>query len=232
MASKKTHRLLWIAGAGVGAFVAYRYVYQPWAAQRAALAASGGTPAGGGLLTSIFPTTYPNVGLPGPTALVSTPTTVGSVPSIGPTVPGLVGVVMRKKNWTQSQAQTRLDQLVAAATAQSAEIARLKAGTPNPAAAGIPAAQAVLAANVAALAEAKTAYAAAVAAGDTNGALTWNAAILGHQNDINDLNARIAAASVANDNTAAIAAYEGSLAALDGDYFALTDTHLLGGVAG
>lgn len=227
---KKHHRLLLIAGAGIGGYVVYQYVYKPWAAQRAAVAAAGGLDTTGlPSLSSLIPS-YPNVGLPGVSSMVSAPTTVGTVPSIGPTVPGLVGVVMRKKSWTQQQAQTRLDQLVAAAQNAKAQIAALSAGTANPAAAGIPAAQAALAANVAALAVAQDAYAKLVAAGDANGAALYQAAILGHQNDINDLNARIAAASVANDNTAAIAAYQGSLAALDNDYFALTDTHLVGGV--
>lgn len=244
--ARKHRRLLWIAGAGVGAYVAYRYVYRPWADARALAALPGGAAAGaagGGTSPAILPN-YPNISFPNPLNMLtppappitapvtSTPAGVPTtqVPSIGATVPGLVGVVMRKKNWTQQQAQTRLDQLVAGAQNARAQITALSSASSNPAAAGIPAAQAALAASQAALAVAQQAYNQLVAAGDANGAALYHAAILGHQNDINELNARIAAASTANDNTAAIAAYEGALASLDNDYFALTDTHLIGGV--
>lgn len=225
--AKKHHKLLWIAGAGVGGFVVYQYVYKPWAAQQAAVAAAGGVSAGTSS-PSLFPS-FPSVSLPSPSSMVSAPTTVGTtVPSIGATVPGVVGIVMQKKMWTQQQATDRLNALVAAAQNAQTAIANLKGGGANPAAAGVPAAQAQLAAEQAALAGATDSYNKLLAAGDAIGAAAYQAAMLGHQNDINDLNARIAAASATVDNTAAIAAYEGQLAANDNDYFALTGSHLVG----
>ena len=53
--------------------------------------------------------------------------------------------------------------------------------------------------------------------------------MIGHQNDINELNALIASVSKPVDNSAAIAAYQGQLAANDNDYFALTGSHLISG---
>lgn len=227
MAIKKKHRtLLWVAGAGVGGFLAYEYLYKPWAAQQAALVAAGGTTAG----TSLFPS-LPSISLPSPASLLSEPSSVG-IPSIGVNPGGVVGACMLKKGgtWTQSQCQTHLDALVAAATNAQQQITALSAGTSNPAAAGIPAAQAALAASQAALATATTAYDQLAAAGNTDGAATYHAAILSHQSEIADLTARIAAAQTAPNNTAAIAAYQGQLAANDNDYFNLTGVHLVGGV--
>ena len=229
MATKKTkHTLLWVAGAGVGGFLAWEYLYKPWAAQQAALAGAAGVPAS----PSLFPS-LPSINLPSPSSMLTEPSTVGTVPSIGVNPGGVVGACMLKKGgtWTQSQCQTRLDQLVAAAQSAQAAITQLQAGGgANPAAAGIPAAQAALAASQAALATATMAYNQLVAAGNTDGAATYHAAILAHQSEIADLTQRIAQASTANDNTAAIAAYQGQLAANDADYFALTGSHLIGGV--
>lgn len=227
MAARKKHTLLWIAGAGVGAFAVYEWLYKPWAAQQAALVASGALPASTNPLSSLFP----SLNLPAPASMLSTTPAVGPVPSTGAPVGGVVGACMAKKGftWTQTQCQTRLDALVSAATNARSAIAQLQSATSNPAAAGIPAAQAQLAATQAALATATDSYNKLLAAGDTNGAATFHAAMLAHQSDIADLTARIAAAGTANDNSAAIAAYQGQLAANDADYFALTGSHLIGG---
>lgn len=226
MAIKKKHRLLWAAGAGVAGFAAYKWVYQPWAAQRALLAAAGATNAGG------FLPSYPTAPLPSPGTMLSPPTTVGGPTSIGQTYGGVLGACIAKKGgtWTPQYCQQRLDALVGAAQNAKAAIAQLKAGGTNPAAAGIPAAQAALAANQAALATATTNYNNSLAAGNSNDAAIWHAAILGHQADIVDLTNRIAAAKAPVNNLAAISAFEGQLASNDNDYFNLTGVHLISAV--
>jgi hypothetical protein len=225
MATAKRHTLLLIAGAGVGAFVAYEFVYKPWASARAAAAAAG-QPA-----PSLFSSIVPS--LPPPAAMVSAPAQITpSNLNPGAAVGGVVGACMQKKGntWTQQQCQARLDALVAAAQNAKAAIAQLQSAAGNPAAAGIPAAQAALAQNQAALQVATTNYNAAAAAGNVNDAATWHAAMLAHQADITDLTNRIAAAQAPADNSAAIAAYQGQLAANDNDYFNLTGVHLLAGI--
>lgn len=223
---RKTHRLLWIAGAGVGAWLVYERVYKPWAAASSAAVAAGGQ------APSIL-SALPNILLPTPTpspaAMVSAPLAITpSNLNPGALVGGAVGACMQKKGntWTQQQCQTRLDALVAAAGNAKLAISQLSAAG-NPAASGIPAAQAQLAAEQAALVEAQTNYQANLNAGNTTNANAWYAAMIGHQNDINELNARIAAAQADPDNSAAIAAYQGQLAANDNDYFALTGSHLI-----
>lgn len=236
MAIKKKHRkLLLIAGVGVGGYLAYRFVYVPWKAGQAALPA---TPAGGnGLLNYLFPTTtpLPAVNLPSPTSLITAPTSlpapISTGGTLGPQYGGVLGACLAAKpTWSPSYCQQRLNQYVAAAQEAQAAIANLSGATANPAAAGIPAAQAQIAAEQAAYNAAKDSYDKLTAAGDAVGAQKFSAAMIGHQNDINDLTARIAAASTANDNSSAIAAWEGQLAALDQDYFNLTGAHLTGGV--
>lgn len=242
MALKRKHkRLLMVAGVGVGGFLAYRYIYQPWAAQRAATAAAGGAaPGAGGLLSALFPgAALPAVRLPSPASVVSAPTSVGGngLPppigstTLGPQYSGALGACIKAKGgtWSPEYCQQRLTGYVTAAANARAAINALSAPGANPAAAGIPAAQAQLAVEKNALAAAVTAHDQLVAAGDP-GAANYQVAIIGHQNDIQDLETRIAAASTANDNSAAIAAWEGSLAALDSDYFNLTGAHLTGGV--
>jgi hypothetical protein len=224
--AKKHHRILWIAGAGLGAWAAYRYVYQPWAAASAAAAAAGTqAPSLLSAITSAIP-------LPSPAAMVGQPLAITpSNLSPGLQVGGPVGACMQKKGntWTQQQCQSRLDALTAAASNARLAISQLSVAS-NPAASGIPQAQAQIALEQAALNVATTNYNNAVAAGNSNDAATWNAAIIGHQNDINELNARIAAAQTPVDNSAAIAAYQGQLAANDNDYFALTGSHLISGI--
>jgi multidrug efflux pump subunit AcrA (membrane-fusion protein) len=218
----RKHRILWIAGAGVGAFAAYHWIYKPWAASRdAALAAGGQVP-------SLFPFSSASA-LPPPAAMVSAPAQITpSNLNPGAAVGGVVGACMTKKGntWTQGQCQARLDALVSAARNATAAIAQLQNGV-NPAAGGIVAAQAQLAAEQAALDIATQNYNAAAAAGNTNDAATWHAAVLAHQSDIADLNNRIAAAQAPANNAAAISAYQGQLAANDNDYFNLTGVHLL-----
>ena len=225
----KKHRILWIAGAGIGAWVAYEYVYKPWAAASAAAAAAGTTAPG--LLASL-PSILAPTALPSPAAMLSTPLAITpSNLNPGALVGGAVGACMAKKGgtWTQQQCQTRLDALSAAANNAQLAISQLRANTTNPAVSGIPATQAQIALEQAALNVATTNYNAAVAANNTNDAATWHAAMIGHQNDINELNALIASVSQPVDNSAAIAAYQGQLAANDNDYFALTGSHLISG---
>lgn len=237
MATKKSHKLLWVAGAGVGAYLGYRYVYQPWkAAQDALLTTTAATlpttslPSYVSPLSMVAPpTTLPTMlpvttVTPQPTSLVPT-----SVTTLGPQYSGVIGACIAKKGntWTAQQCSDRLTAIVAGAQAAQAAIAQLSAANANPAAAGIPAAQAQVAIETAALQQAQAAYAKAQAAGDGAGAAAWAAAIIGHQNDINDLTARIAAAQAPVNNSADIAAREGALAALDSNYFDLTGVHIL-----
>jgi hypothetical protein len=218
----KHHTLLWIIGIGGAGWAGYEYIYKPWAAQQAAnalLAAGGTLPATTAAPTSLLP----SLTLPSPLSMITEPTALPT-PSIGTNPGGAVGACMTAKGgtWTQSQCQTRLDALTQAAQNAMAALAQLQAGTPNPAAAGIPAAQAQLEAEQAALATATDSYNQLVAAGNTNGAATFKAAMDAHTADINDLTARIAAAQVPVNNTAAIAAYQGALAANQQDYANLT----------
>ncbi len=226
----RKHRILWIAGAGVGAWAGYQFIYKPWAAARAAALAAGGQ------VPSLFPS-LPALGgpvtVPGPGAMVSgpAPQIMPSNLNPGAAVGGVVGACMQKKGntWTQQQCQSRLDALTAAASTAQYAIAQLRQAG-NPAAAGIPDAQAALAAEQSALNIATTNYNNSVAVGNSSDAAIWHAAMLGHQNDINELNARIAAAQQPVDNSAAIAAYQGQLAANDNDYFALTGVHLISSI--
>ena len=227
--ARKHHRILWIAGAGVGAWAAYRFIYQPWAAAAAAAAAAGETPPS--LLSSLPSILAPN-SYPAPAAMVSAPLAITpSNLSPGALVGGVVGACMAKKGntWTQQQCQTRLDALTAAASNAQLAISQLRTSS-NPAASGIPAAQAQIALEQAALDIATTNYNNSVAAGNASDVAIWHAAMIGHQNDINELNARISAAAAPVDNSAAIAAYQGQLAANDNDYFALTGSHLISSV--
>lgn len=234
MAKKSHKRLLMIAGVGVGGYLVYRFVYVPWKTQQTLGGNTVGT-APGGLLATLFPSTtpLPAVNLPPPTSLITAPTSlpapISTGGTLGPKYGGVLGACLEAKpTWSPSYCQQRLDGYVSAAQAAKAAIANLQGGV-NPAAAGIPAAQAQLALEQAAFAAAKDSYDKLTAAGDP-GAAQFSAAMIGHQNDINDLTARIAAASTANDNSAAITAWEGQLAALDHDYFNLTGAHLTGGV--
>lgn len=240
MAMKKKHRkLLLIAGVGVGGYLAYRFVYVPWKASQVAGGNTVATLPGASLWNDLFPSsTLPAVDLPAPTSLITAPTSIDSTlpapistgGTLGPVYGGVLGACLAAKpTWSPSYCQQRLDGYVSAAQSAKAAIANLQNGA-NPAAAGIPAAQAQLALEQAALAAAKDSYDKLTAAGDAVGAQQFSAAMIDHQNDINDLTARIAAASTANDNSAAIAAWEGQLAALDSDYFNLTGAHLTGGV--
>jgi hypothetical protein len=209
------HTALWLLGGAAGVFAGYEFLYKPWLTQQAANAGIS-----------------PLSSFPSPTSMLSTPSYVG--PSTLPggqqgsivdprTSPGGdVGQAMWRKGWTQTVAQARLDAIKTGFANSNAAIAQLQANTGNPAGAGIPAAQAALAAEQAALGNAQAAYQQLMAAGNTTGAAAYAAEILGHQNDIRDLQARIAAALQPVDNSAAIAAYQGTIAGLKADYNALT----------
>lgn len=233
--ARRKHRLLWIAGAGVAAYGAYRFLYKPWAAGQ--LADSSDLPGGSGYSTlpggaagSVLPGTL----LPSPSAMIPTPATVGPIGfnSLGPQYGGVLGACIAKKGgtWSPEKCQARLNALVDAARTAKGQIAALKSGTANPHAGLLPALQARLAQTQAAMMAANANYTLNVAQGDTVGAAQWHAAALGHQSDVNDLNARIAAVSAPANNNSAISAYEGALAGYDNDYFNLTGVRLLGAI--
>lgn len=214
-AAKEHHTALWLAAAGGAAVAGYELFYKPWKTSHDLAAATG--------LSPLFPTG----GLTSPSSIGPAPASTqqqGSIVDPRNSPGGDVGQVMWKKNWTQQQATDRLNAIKQGIANSRAAIATLQSGvgTANPAAAGINQAQAQLAAETAALASAKVAYDQLVAAGNTAGAAQYSAAIAGHQNDINELNARIAAASQPVNTTGAVAAYQGTLASLLADYTALT----------
>jgi hypothetical protein len=218
MAARQNHDVLVMGAIGGGGLLAYQFLYKPWKAAKE-LAAIGGA--------STLPTYAP-------ASVLSTPVSVGPAPGgvqgsiVDPrqTPGGLVGQVMWKKNWTQAQAQARLDALRnALATAQGA-IANLKANTANPNAAGIPAAQLAAQQNDAAAANAIAQQQAALAAGDQAAASLWAASAAAHQQDAREIRARILAAGQAVDNSGAIAAYESAIAGYKSDFFALTGAAL------
>jgi hypothetical protein len=227
---KRSHAVLWVAAAGVGGWAAYEFLYKPWAASQAA-AGGGALPPYGGTGTG-GTTALPGTLLPPPTAMVSDPANIIGFTSLGPQYGGVLGACIAKKGgtWDATKCAQRLNDLVSAAKNAKAQIAALKANTVNPAAAGIPAAQAQLDLTKAALTQAEAAYNNALAAGDSAAASVAHAAMLAHTSDINDLNSRIAAAQMPVSNTAAIAAWEGALAGNDNDYFNLTGVHLLSAV--
>lgn len=226
MARRNKHTLLYVAGAGVGAWVAYQYLYKPWAAARAAAADTGG----GGLIPSVYPAYPPFTNpLPAPGAVVAAP---GAIPppigftSLGPQYGGVLGACIAKKGgtWSPQKCQERLDKLTNDTRNAQAQIAALRGAT---AGVDLTAARDALARTQAALNAATAGYNADLQAGDTAGAANWHAAIVSHTADLNDLNSRIAAGSRANDNSGAIAAWQGAIAAHDSDYFDLTGQHLV-----
>lgn len=241
MATRNNHTLLWLTGAGVGGLAAYEWLYKPWAAQQTGSALPAGstlptypslptpnyvsTPA----LTVTAPTTTPAPTVSSPPDLIPPPSiSVGASTSIGPQYGGDVGAALaRKPNWTPQYAQERLTALVNAVNNDKQQVAALRAGTANPNAAGIPAAQAAILANQQALAAATANYNAALAAGNTNDAAMWALQMQGHRSDIADITARIAAAQQPVNDTGGIAAWEGALAGHDTDFFNLTGRHLV-----
>ena len=227
MARRNNHTLLWVAGAGVTAYVGYQWVYKPWAAARAA---NDGLPSPAGpALLPYYPPGSPNGALP-PTSMISAPGAIVGFNSLGPQYGGVLGACIAKKGgtWSPEKCQGRLNDLVAAATAAKAQIAALKASTPNPAAVGVPAARLKLAEVNAAIANDDVQLAAAQARGDTNAAAIWQATAVAHRQEAADITTRIAAAQAPVNNSSAIAAWEGALAGHDTDYFNLTGTRLVG----
>jgi hypothetical protein len=221
MAAQQHHPLIIVGGLGVAGFLGYEFIYKPWADANAAAAAAS--------LTGTLP--FPT----GASSLVTAPSVLGTAapggvqgsivdPRVSPG--GDVGYAMWLKNWTQAQAQTRLTALQNAYAAAKQAIANLQSNVNNPAAAGIPAAQAQLNTTQAALAAAQQAFQQLTDAKNTVGAAQYAAAIQGYNSDIADLTARIRQAQQPSDNTAAIATYQGQMAANDTDYFNLTTRHL------
>lgn len=210
----KNHELLWIAGLGAAGFAGYEFIYKPWVANQAALAAA--TAAGGTVSSYTTPPLTSGayaVGAPyvtTPTSLVPQPITPSNL-NPGANVGGAVGTCMTRKGWTQSQCQARLDALVAAFNANKATIAQL-----SPGGASLTAAQAQLAANQTALANANAQYNAALRANDPAGANIWKAAIDGHMADIQAITAAI------NSAPAKITAAQSAMAGNASDYLALT----------
>lgn len=217
-AARSDHKLLVAGGLAAAAYGAYRFIYQPWH-----LAQLTATASGGGALPL-----FPGVSMPTTLPPTNNAGQQGSIidPRVSPGGP--VGYAMWKKGWTQQAAQARLDKILAAARGAVQTLAQLRSATNvNPAAVGIPASQLALAQNVTALANATAQLAAAQQRGDALGANEWGAAVAGHQQNIRELQARIAAASAAPDNSLAIAAYEGGLANQKSDWFDLTGQQLV-----
>lgn len=215
-AQQQSHTALWLGGAAAAAFAGYEFVYKPWAANQALLAAGGAS-----ALSPLFPS-----------SMVSSPTIVG--PSVNPggiqgsivdprvSPGGDVGQAMWRKNWTQTQAAARLAAIKTGYANSLAAISQLQGQVANPAASGIAAAQLALQQSDAGAAQAIANQQAALQAGDQAGAALWASAAAAHQQDSREIRARIATASAPPDNSAAIAAYQGTIAGLKSDYAALT----------
>lgn len=209
------HEALWVAGIGAAAFAGYELLYKPWAAAKALAA----TAAGG--LAPLFPS-----------SMLSSPTVVGATANPGGvqgsivdprvTPGGDVGQAMWRKNWPQAQAAARLAAIKLGYSNSLAAISQLQSQVANPAAAGIASAQLALQQNDAAAARAVANQQAALQAGDAAGAALWASAAAAHQQDSREIRGRIATASAPPDNSAAIAAYQGTIAGLKADYAALT----------
>lgn len=226
---KRHHYLLWGLGLAGGGYLAYRFGYKPWAAQRAAAAAAGGSsalppptyaPSYGGAAGGV---TYIPAGIQPPTVAnaVSAPTTLplpsittaGPNTSLGPTYTGPVGACIKiKGSWSPQQCQNRLDQLTQAFNNARQWISGYQATVGQT--------QATLAANQTALAGAQQAYNAALNNNDAAGAQAWLQAIQGHQDDIGNLTRALAALP------GQLAAFQAQAAANDNDYFNLTQQHL------
>lgn len=216
-AQSQSHAGLWVAGLGVAGLAAYEFIFRPWQAAQAAAATAGG----GSALAPLFPS-----------SMISSPTLVG--PSVNPggvqgsivdprvSPGGDVGQAMWRKNWTQAYTTARLAAMKKGYADSLTAIAQLQNQVVNPLSAGIPAAQLQAQLNDKAAADEITAQQAALAAGDTVGAALHASAAAVHEQDAREIRARIATASAPPDNTAAIAAYQGTIAGLKADYMALT----------
>lgn len=211
-AQTQNHDLLWLGGAAALGLAGYEFLYKPWVA--AQLAAT----------TALSPL------MPG--SMISSPTLVG--PSVNPqgvqgsivdprvSPGGDVGQAMWRKNWTQQQAADRLAAIKLGYSNSLAAISQLQSQVANPAAGGIAAAQLALQQSDAAAADAINQQQLALAKGDQAGAAMWAAAAAAHQQDSREIRGRIATASSPPDNSAGIAAYQGTIAGLKADYAALT----------
>lgn len=231
MAKRNRRTLLWLAGAGVGAYVGYQYVYKPW---RAGQVANGNAPLPGG---GYYPAPGGGGSLPGPMpggSLLPQPGNITPIgwSTLGPQYGGVLGACIAKKGgtWSPEKCQARLNELVNAGRVAKAKIAELKAGIPNPAAAGVPVGQTKLLEVQAAIVNDQQQYAAASAAGDAVRAAAWHGALLSHQAEANAIAAHLAASQKPIVDTVAIAAWEGALAGHDTDYFNLTGVRLLSAI--
>lgn len=227
--AKSNHDLLYLALAGGGAFAGYEFLYKPWAAAQAAVA-NGAVSAGGfnfppvsSMVTGASPAIDTSL-VPGQTAPI-----YSSNPSLA--YPGIIGNCMAKKGntWSAAQCQTRLNAYIVSYNNAAQAIANLKANTANPAASGIPAAQAELARVDAVITQQQAALAQQPA--DSQGYQQFATSIAALQTDRAQIAQRIASAAMAVDNSPAIAAYQGAMAAADSDFFNLTGTHLAVGMA-
>lgn len=221
-AASKHHDLLVLAGGGAAALAGYQFILKPLLAR---LQGGGALP---NLLGGPFAISTPSiVGGTGVYSPVTGPG--GSISIVDPRVTpgGLVGQVMYRKNWTQVQAQARLDQLMTACRTATAQIAALSVPGANPAAAGVAAAQAQIQANQVAANTARQRAAQDLANGDTAGAANWSTAAASHEQDIVELSNRVSAGLASVDNSAAVAAYQGALAGYKANWLALTGQNLV-----
>lgn len=220
MAAKSNHDILWIAILGGGGFVGWRL----WQAHE--IAAAGGNVSTGGFsfppLTSMLTGPSPAIDtslVPGQTAPI-----YSSNPSL--MYPGVIGNCMAKKGntWSAAQCRTRLNALIAAYNNAAQAIANLKANTNNPAAAGIPAAQAALAQYDIAITNEQAQLAQAPVGSQAYTALATHIASM--QQDRSEIATRITSATNPVDQSAGINAWQSQMAANDTDYFNLTGQHL------
>lgn len=226
--AKSNHDLLWIALAGGAGFVGYR----AWKAHQDALAAAGVSAGGFSFPPMSSMVSGPSGGVVtgGSTSLV--PGQIAPIYSSNPSLqyPGVIGQCMARKGntWSAAQCQSRLSQMIAAYANAKQAVANLTANTVNPAAAGIPAAQAQMAVYDQKITEYQGIVDAANARGDTAASGIYTPALSALKTDRAQIAARIAAAQAPNDNAAAIAAWQGSMAALDKDFQALTGASIVG----
>jgi hypothetical protein len=179
--AKKKHTLLEIAGVGAAGLAAYEWLYKPWRAAKDAAGAAttplfsfgGGSPAGGGFTTGLPYITGPAPNIGGQSTL-----------DPGANVGGPVGTCMHRKNWTQTQCETRLNALQTGFTQAKARLANWDADVAQ--------ARAALAANQAALTQAQAGLNLATANHDAAGVIAWTNAVNGHTADIAALTAQLA----------------------------------------
>jgi hypothetical protein len=224
--AKKQSPLVWLGG-GAAVLAGYEFLLKPWLAAK-----NLGTPAGGG--GGGFPSILPSwSGVTTPSSIgpaVNPGGVTGSIvdPRISPG--GDVGQAMWRKGWTQLVATDRLNKLKAAFAQAMQAIAAMKSATANPAAAGIPAAEAEYAKVMSAALQAEQMKLAAQSRGDAPAVTVWAAAEAAHRQDALEIRARIAAAAAPlNVDQAALTRWESAAAGHKADYAALTGMTIPGG---